>query len=308
MKAPGPLHKLRALVRAAEDPRLHETDMKVLVVLVDTIGKTGTGWWGFGTIAKRIGKHRTAVIRSIALLESLGHIRCHRTGGGGPANTTRYEIVEASTSSADATSSVHATSSTDAPDQSHPRTEPVAPTHHESVRAFESVEAEQSGKEDAFAIAPAPSKGQASRSKSKLLTFRQWSDGFSEDEQCIPNDHSVFAYAKRVGLPDEFLDLAWVEFSRRHMEATKRQKSWPQTFENYVRGNYLRLWHISSTGEYYLSDAGKQLAIEEGNFAAQPRVGNSPAERVARINAQAERRSAQTIDGQWTSPAASRPL
>ena len=133
MKAPGPLHKLRALVRAAEDPRLHETDMKVLVVLVDSIGKTGTGWWGFGTIAKRIGKHRTAVIRSIALLESLGHIRCHRTGGGGPANTTRYEIVEAFTSSADATSSVHATSSTDAPDQSHPRTEPVAPTHHESV-------------------------------------------------------------------------------------------------------------------------------------------------------------------------------
>lgn len=284
MKPSGPLAKLRALVRAAEDPRLHETDMKVLAVLVDSIGKTGTGWWGFGTIAKRIGKHRTAVIRSIALLESLGHIRCHRTGGGGPANTTRYEIQEADTSSTGATSSAHATSSTDATDQSHPRTEPVAPTHHESVKALEPVEAKQSGKEDAAAIAPAPSADRRSRSKAKKLTFQEWRASFPEGtSQLIPEDHHVFKFAESVGITEDFLWLAWCEFFRRHRSSDKRQADWPKTFENYVRHpDWLGVWRMSKDGEYYLTDAGKQLAIEKGeaeSFGLKPNGGSPAASR-----------------------------
>jgi hypothetical protein len=147
---PGPLAKLRLLVKAAEDNRLHEADFKVLAVLVDTIGRAGAGWWGFGTVAERIGKHRSAVVRSVAKLELLGYIRCHRTGGGSKENTTKYEMGQGPSSSTDATGSTHATSSTHAPDQSHPRTLPVAPTRHESVlqSVIESVEEQSSLRSD----------------------------------------------------------------------------------------------------------------------------------------------------------------
>lgn len=131
--------RMKMLAAAAEDVRLHEADIKVLIVLLDTIGKTGAGWWGFGKIAQRIGKHRTAVIRSVALLEQLGYVTCERAKGGSKNDTTRYRM--GSSSSARATSSTHATGSIGASDQSHPRTAPVAPTHHESLK-LESLELE----------------------------------------------------------------------------------------------------------------------------------------------------------------------
>lgn len=165
---PGPLAKLRLLVKAAEDNHLHEADIKVLAVLVDTIGRAGAGWWGFGTVAERIGKHRSAVVRSVAKLERLDYIRCQRTGGGSKENTTRYEMGQGPSSSTGATGSAHATSSTHAPDRSHPRTRPVAPTRHESVNqsVLESVEEKSSLRSDSSLPSDEGAHGVSRKSKS----------------------------------------------------------------------------------------------------------------------------------------------
>jgi hypothetical protein len=46
------------------------------------------------------------------------------------------------------------------------------------------------------------------------------------------------------------LQLAWLQFKRRHTTETgfmsKRQKDWPGTFANYVKGRWgvIKLWHF----------------------------------------------------------------
>jgi phage replication O-like protein O len=74
----------------------------------------------------------------------------------------------------------------------------------------------------------------------------------------IPEDHDVFGYAKEIALPIDFVRLAWLEFHKDHSgDRDKKQKSWPQTFSNYVRKNYLKLW-FDKDGKWELTTRGKQ--------------------------------------------------
>lgn len=80
-------------------------------------------------------------------------------------------------------------------------------------------------------------------------------------EKAIADYRPVFEYAEKVGLPDDFVQLAWYEFGRQFGEggvkATKRQKDWRQTFRNYVEKGYLKLWWLNGDA-YELTTAGKQ--------------------------------------------------
>lgn len=118
--------------RAARDPRVHEADLKTLIVLVDSIGDSGRGWWGFCRIAKEVDKDRTTVIRSINRLEDYGYIVRDRTKGGSSGNA--YGMP--TTSGTSTTGSTDATGSVRASDRWHPRTQPVAPTHPKSLKSF----------------------------------------------------------------------------------------------------------------------------------------------------------------------------
>ena len=78
-------------------------------------------------------------------------------------------------------------------------------------------------------------------------------------EEAIPEDDAVFAYAERIGLPAEFVALAWRWFKGRY--ADKRQagvKGWRQTFRNAVEGNWPKFWFQADGGEWLLTTAGKQ--------------------------------------------------
>jgi hypothetical protein len=83
----------------------------------------------------------------------------------------------------------------------------------------------------------------------------------------------LWQYAEDAGLPQDFVALAWVEFSRRFgpggVKEARRQKNWRQTFRNYVEGNYLKLWAIDTAGTYFLTTQGKQAQkIYESREAA----------------------------------------
>jgi hypothetical protein len=77
-------------------------------------------------------------------------------------------------------------------------------------------------------------------------------------EKALPEEDPIFEYAKSVGLPYDFLRLAWREFVAKHSEPNaKRQKDWRAHFRNAVRGNWAKLWWVDESG-YRLTTAGEQ--------------------------------------------------
>lgn len=97
------------------------------------------------------------------------------------------------------------------------------------------------------------------KSKSKApITLRVYCAQCEEAGQDpIPADHHVFAYADSIGLPRNFLDLAWLTFCDRYLVGDKRQADWPMKFRNAVEGNWFKLWWVDGA-EYKLTTAGMQ--------------------------------------------------
>lgn len=91
-------------------------------------------------------------------------------------------------------------------------------------------------------------------------------------EKAIPPDDPIFDYAAEIGLPGDFLSLAWDVFAERFSEegSTASRKTykgavgWRAAFRNYIRNGYLNLWRIDGDGEYVLTTAGKQARLRFG--------------------------------------------
>jgi len=100
--------------------------------------------------------------------------------------------------------------------------------------------------------------------KSKTdLTFTQWANQCKENgETLLPESNGVFAYARTIGLPEDYLRLGWETFKRDHMLSDKKQKDWRLTFLTYLRKGYLKLWYIDQVGVYQLTNIGKQAMME----------------------------------------------
>lgn len=80
----------------------------------------------------------------------------------------------------------------------------------------------------------------------------------AKGEKAIPPDDAVHQYAEKVGLPRDFLLLAWQEFRVRYAQPdAKRYKDWRAVFRRAVRENWLKLWFIDGDG-YLLTTAGIQ--------------------------------------------------
>lgn len=79
------------------------------------------------------------------------------------------------------------------------------------------------------------------RVKREKVTFADWAD--SIDPPLIPPDDPVFAYAKSVGIPREFIVLAFAEFDAKYADdPSARQKDWRAAFRTHVRRGWLKLW------------------------------------------------------------------
>jgi hypothetical protein len=79
-----------------------------------------------------------------------------------------------------------------------------------------------------------------------------------EGRKPIPEDSIVFDYAKKVGLPNDFLKLQWLEFKARYsLPNSKRYKRWDTVFYKSVQGNWFKLW-FAEKDEYGLTTVGQQ--------------------------------------------------
>ncbi|URL59600.1 hypothetical protein IM816_05750 [Luteibacter flocculans] len=100
-----------------------------------------------------------------------------------------------------------------------------------------------------------PSAGASSKKGGVLLDTWIASLG---DRDAIPADDPIFAYAENAGIPSEFLELSWFVFRARARESKKRQVDWRQTYRNYVKGGYLKLWYIDGDGVHRLTSTGTE--------------------------------------------------
>jgi hypothetical protein len=94
------------------------------------------------------------------------------------------------------------------------------------------------------------------REKSKEITLYDYIDLCKEKkEKPIPDEDNIFDYAMNSGIPDHFLYIAWRVFVDKFIETDKKQKCWKQTFRNYVKSDYLKVWYFKDN-ECFLTNVG----------------------------------------------------
>lgn len=110
-----------------------------------------------------------------------------------------------------------------------------------------------------------PVRAKRARSSVGQQTFADW---YTQTKAISPKvfaeNDPVYAYIESIGLTKPFMEVAWFYFKADHMLKDKRQKSWPQTFLNYLRKGWIRVWYRTEEGVWKLNTAGKQVAIENG--------------------------------------------
>jgi len=72
----------------------------------------------------------------------------------------------------------------------------------------------------------------------------------------------LMEYVEGVGLPADFLELAWDVFCHEHLDgganAARLQADWQRHFTNYVTKGYYRLWVCKPDGVFELTSVGQQ--------------------------------------------------
>ncbi len=136
-------------------------------------------------------------------------------------------------------------------------------------------------------VAPKPPKGDGSSSSSSpsekekrtpippeggkpaAVSLKTWLAGIKANgEKPIPEGDQVLAYADEVGLPIEFLTLAWREFRHRYsLPDAKRYRDWRRVFRQAVRGNWLKLWWLDGQ-QFALTTVGLQAQRAHAKDAA----------------------------------------
>ena len=130
-----------------------------------------------------------------------------------------------------------------------------------------------------------PSGSYASRKKTRTaadqgVTIAEWiARTKAAGEWLIPDDHPVLAYADDVGIPGEWLRIAWTAFVHRftYGKPNERRNDWRAYFDQHVRGDFLKLWMWTDNGRggWKLTAAGFQA--READAAIQRRTTEATA-------------------------------
>lgn len=81
----------------------------------------------------------------------------------------------------------------------------------------------------------------------------------AKGEKPIPENDTVFDWAEKAGIPDDFLRLAWLEFRDRYSDSTKRYRDWRTVFRNAVRDNWYGIWFCDDSGQMVLTSKGRTI-------------------------------------------------
>jgi hypothetical protein len=101
------------------------------------------------------------------------------------------------------------------------------------------------------------------RAKKPQITFPTFLENCRvSGEQPIPAGDPIFQACRDMGVPREFLLLAWWWFSRRHRDDGRRQKDWRAHFRDAVRRNWAKAWWFPPEGGCALTTVGEGIRRE----------------------------------------------
>lgn len=107
---------------------------------------------------------------------------------------------------------------------------------------------------------PLPPKGGVDSVKTQPVSLKTYlANCKTSGEKAIPENDPVFSFADKLGIPDEWLRLVWMEFSDRYTENPKRYRDWKRTFRNAVRSNWFKVWYCAEDGKMALTSQGRTL-------------------------------------------------
>lgn len=107
---------------------------------------------------------------------------------------------------------------------------------------------------------PIPPSGGLPAKKDSAIALKTYLENCKvSGVKSIPEDDPVFDYAQKIGLPDDFLRLQFLEFRDRYtMPGAKKYKAWKTVFRKSVQGNWFKLWYCDASGQYLLTTVGQQ--------------------------------------------------
>ncbi len=106
---------------------------------------------------------------------------------------------------------------------------------------------------------------QKPKRKGAKITFSEWiAQCRASGTKPITEWPPIWAYAEKVGLTNEMIDIAWHKFSARYGKdpnhSSKRYIDWRAVFMNSVEGNWAKLWYAKD-GKFELSTVGAQADL-----------------------------------------------
>lgn len=110
--------------------------------------------------------------------------------------------------------------------------------------------------------APASEKPKRTKRDDAGQTFAEWAAALAATTPStafMPDDDPLFAWAANIGVPSEWVWLAWDAFEAKfHAKPKHRQADWRQTFRNYTQSDWLKVWRTDNNGPV-LTTLGHQL-------------------------------------------------
>ncbi len=219
----------------------------VLLALADRSGADNTAWPSIESISRDTELDRKTIINCISHLESIGLIFDTGERKGVTGKVVVYKLIGIENRYNDMPKFRNSTKIGTVPVLDGNSTENG--TGNSTENGTQNLSLNQS-----------VTNNKKSRSKSDEKTFSEWAATMNEKgESLIPEDHYIFETASKMGIPDDFLFLAWRVFKEYYTtDNLKKYTDWRKHFATYVKNNYAKIWEFNRDGECYLNAKGKQ--------------------------------------------------
>lgn len=85
----------------------------------------------------------------------------------------------------------------------------------------------------------------------------------------MPLDATIRTYCHDAGIDDEMLQIAWLVFKDRHLNAQKdkRYKDWGKAFANSVKDRWYKLWFDDGEGVKWTATGLQEKRVIEARTA-----------------------------------------
>lgn len=133
----------------------------------------------------------------------------------------------------------------------------------QSVRTESADDADQKRTREEKRREDKEQKQKPPRTKEKDLTLAEWVLALPDDEEVIVDADPIFDWALKIGVPRDWVALAWFAFEGRYGDNPKRYTDWRAVFRKALREDWLKLWRKDSrTGGWVLTPAGEMAERE----------------------------------------------